>query len=61
MSKCISREGEYSDHVTGEAGTPVEFICERCFAFDEDLATDVVHELRAELTRLTSPGQEAAS
>lgn len=33
MSKCISSQGEYSDH------TPdAKFCCTRCFAFDEDQA-----------------------
>lgn len=30
MSACVSSEGEYSDHVTGD-----DFYCQRCFAHDE--------------------------
>jgi hypothetical protein len=31
MSKCISRHGEYSEHILD-----ADFTCTLCFAFDED-------------------------
>lgn len=42
MSKCISMEGEYSDHEPNG-----EFVCGRCFAFDEDAAVRELTEGRA--------------
>ena len=50
MSKCISRNGEFSDHELGE-GTH-EFTCSRCWAFDEDAAIATVAELRATIDRV---------
>lgn len=41
MSKCISREGEYSEHETD-----ARFACQRCFAFDEDAALAEIDHLR---------------
>ena len=37
MSTCISRQGEWSDHVLADAGPAAErFVCSRCGVFDED-------------------------
>jgi hypothetical protein len=44
MSACISSEGEYSDH---EISAEFEFVCNRCFSFDEDAAVAEVRRLRA--------------
>jgi hypothetical protein len=47
MSKCISSEGEYSEH---ELGTDEpEFVCARCFVFNEDAAVAEIARLRAVL------------
>ncbi len=49
MSKCISSEGEYSDH---ELSEQPRFLCARCFAFDEDAAIARVRELEATVERV---------
>lgn len=49
MSKCVSSDGEYSEHVPG-AG-PERFHCQRCFVFDEDAALDRIAKLEARLRR----------
>ncbi|WP_460791376.1 hypothetical protein [Nocardioides maradonensis] len=36
MSTCISREGEYGEHVLGEGAE--RFTCTRCYVFDENAA-----------------------
>ena len=46
MSKCISREGEYSEH---ELAEKPEFVCARCYVFDDDAAVAEVARLRAAL------------
>ena len=49
IAKCITPDGEsYADHYlpTG-AGPEDAFICQRCFAFDEDAAVDEIERLRA--------------
>ena len=51
MSTCISREGEYSEH---ELAEKPEFMCSRCFAFDEDAAVAEVARLRALLAAQAS-------
>lgn len=56
MSKCISRNGEFSDHELGE-GTH-EFTCSRCWAFDEDAAIATVAELRATVERCKALADE---
>jgi len=35
MSACISRHGEYSDHLLAETGASERFVCSRCFALAE--------------------------
>lgn len=45
MSKCISSEGEYSDH---ELAEQPRFMCARCFAFDEDAALAALDEAERE-------------
>jgi hypothetical protein len=32
VSACISREGEFGEHVPGDT----RFVCGRCFSYDED-------------------------
>lgn len=52
MSTCISREGEYSDHVLADDGPAAErFVCKRCFALAEDelLAALDVAERKADI------------
>jgi hypothetical protein len=57
MSTCISREGEYSEHRMPEpSGASADFVCRRCFAFDENAAMialgkaeNAVELLRAQL------------
>lgn len=49
MSKCISSEGEYSDH---ELAEQPRFMCARCFAFDEDAALTALKTAEATLERL---------
>lgn len=50
MSRCISRAGEYGDHVLADTGTAVErFVCSRCFVAAEDELFAEVDSLRAEL------------
>lgn len=50
MSRCISRAGEYGDHVLADTGTAVErFVCSRCFVVAEDELFAEVDSLRAEL------------
>jgi len=54
MSKCVSREGEYSDH------TPdFQLTCQRCFAFDEDRALQIIGAVR-ELV-MTTDGEYLAA
>lgn len=53
MSKCISREGEYSDHVIAEGG----FECGRCHVFDEEAALTRIGILEAALASTPSPAQ----
>jgi hypothetical protein len=48
VSTCISREGEYSDHIPDDN----EFVCGRCGAFDEDSAVAEVRRLRATVDSL---------
>lgn len=45
MSKCISIKGEYSEHEPSYQ----EFVCGRCFEFDEDAAVAEVESLRQQL------------
>lgn len=45
MSKCISINGEYSEHEPSNQ----EFVCGRCFAFDEDAVVAEVDSLRQKL------------
>jgi len=45
MSKCISINGEYSEHEPSNQ----EFVCGRCFAFDEDAVMAEVDSLRYQL------------
>lgn len=49
MSKCISREGEYSDHDLAERP---RFMCSRCFAFDEDAAVNALEAAEARIKEL---------
>jgi len=49
MSKCISGEGEYSDH---ELAEQPRFVCARCFVFDEDAALARVRELEATVEKV---------
>ena len=49
MSKCISSEGEYSDH---ELAEQPRFLCARCFAFDEDAALTALKTAEATLERV---------
>jgi len=44
MSKCISSEGEYSEH--DRANDEPEFVCGRCLVFDEDAAIAEIQRLR---------------
>lgn len=46
MSICVSRHGEYSEH--GEYDPDNDYICTRCFTFDEDAALTELHRLRRE-------------
>lgn len=43
MSTCISSQGEYSSHETGE-----RFTCVRCFVFDEDAAVEALEAAERE-------------
>jgi len=43
MSKCISRRGEYSDHIPD-----ADYICTRCGALDEDGMVNELRDLREE-------------
>lgn len=49
MSKCISIEGEYSEH---ELAEQPRFACVRCFAFDEEAALAALDEAERESERL---------
>jgi len=46
MSKCISGQGEYSDHTPGDE----EFVCGRCYVVDEEAMRAEIERLRAALT-----------
>ncbi len=48
MSKCISSEGEYSDH---ELAEQPRFMCARCFVFDEDAALAALDEAADEIEK----------
>lgn len=51
MSTCISMHGEYGEHDL--PGTTFgEFVCNRCHAFDEDVAMAEVVRLRAKVARV---------
>lgn len=47
MSKCISNQGEYGDHVLDQ-----NFICKRCTALDEDALFTKVEQLSATIERV---------
>lgn len=49
MSKCISRAGEYSEHVLDGIGSDNEFVCSRCGVVDQDDLLDAVAAARAAL------------
>src|SRR5690625_3313198 len=46
MSKCISGQGEYSDHTPGDE----EFVCGRCYVVDEEAMQAEIERLRTALT-----------
>lgn len=48
MSKCISREGEYSDHEPGDE----RFYCGRCYVFDEDAVLAALTAAESRLARV---------
>lgn len=50
MSKCVSLSGEYSEHELQDEGD-ARFICQRCFAFEEDGALEAIEKAEAELAR----------
>jgi len=55
MSKCISSEGEFSEHALGTGGN--EFTCTRCWALDGAAiheALDACREQRADLLELVA-------
>jgi hypothetical protein len=56
MSTCISREGEYSEH---QLGGDEEFVCTRCFAFDERAAVAEVARLRGVITNANAVEDES--
>lgn len=51
MSTCISRHGEFSEHVLGRDAD--RFTCQWCFVFDEDAALQRIAELEAALAGRT--------
>lgn len=51
MSKCISRNGEYSDHELDESYT-----CTQCFAFDEESALDRIKAQQQRILELKQNG-----
>lgn len=58
VSTCISREGEYSDHVPGGE----DFVCGRCGAFAEDAAVaEVLHLREVEQALLDDLGEARAT
>lgn len=46
MSTCISRQGEYGEHLIAEDGKARDrFVCQRCFVWDEEAALDEIDRL----------------
>lgn len=50
MSACISREGEFSDHVDDD-----EYVCRRCGVLDEEALLGELRRLRAAAAGETYP------
>lgn len=52
MSTCISREGEYSEHLPSEHDP---LTCARCYEFDEVAARVALAKAKVEIIRLYAP------
>ena len=57
MSKCISGQGEYSEHVPDDAE---EFVCGRCYVVDEDAMRAEIQRLRADRPSVTDDARAEA-
>jgi len=55
MSACISSLGEYSDHIVRD-----DFVCERCYVFDEVGLIDALNAAKAKLTKIRELATEWA-
>lgn len=58
MSTCISRHGEYGEHVPGEGSE--RFVCQRCFVFDEDGCLAALDTAEAALGKVRALVEELA-
>ena len=55
MSACISPEGEYGDHAHGGS----DFVCSRCFMFDQPGALDALADARRGTAQARKAEREA--
>lgn len=47
MSKCVSAQGEYSEHELGSGD--MEFVCTLCYVLDEEVIKAELDRLRAQV------------
>ena len=54
MSRCISREGEYSEHELGVTDTNrgAKWTCRRCWMLDEDALLDALTDAEQTIARV---------